>query len=51
MGIKCALALLGVLALSVPAPTCAKGFQKVVLVASDGRSVEVQASEPVSIAC
>ncbi len=47
MGIKCVLALLGVLALSVPPSTSAKGFQKVVLVASDGRSVEVQAREPV----
>ena len=47
MGIKCVLALLGVLALSAPPSTSAKGFQKVVLVASDGRSVEVQASEAV----
>jgi hypothetical protein len=47
MTIKCALALIGVLALSVPPLASAKGFQKVVLVASDGRSVEVQARESV----
>jgi hypothetical protein len=42
---KLRLALLVVLALSVPASAAAKGFTRVVLVASDGRSLEVRASE------
>lgn len=39
------LALLGALALSLPAAAPAKGFSRVVLVASDGRSIEVRAQE------
>jgi hypothetical protein len=39
------LALLGALALGVPASANAKGFTRVVLVGSDGRSVEVRAKE------
>ncbi len=42
---KLALALLIVLALSVPASAPAKGFTRVVLIASDGRSVDVRAGE------
>jgi hypothetical protein len=42
---KFALVLLGVLALCVPASAAAKGFQRVVLIGSDGRSVEVRAKE------
>ncbi len=42
---RLAIALLGMLALSVPASAPAKGFARVVLVASDGRSVEVRANE------
>jgi hypothetical protein len=38
-------AVLGVLALSVPPSASAKGFQRVVLVAPDGRSLEVHARE------
>jgi len=45
MRAKLALALLMVLALSVPASAPAKGFTRVVLVAADGRSVEVRAGE------
>lgn len=45
MWVKLALALLMVLALSVPASATAKGFTRVVLVGLDGRSVEVRAGE------
>jgi hypothetical protein len=47
MRVKLALALLVALALSMPASAAAKGFTRVVLVASDGRSVEVRARESV----
>jgi hypothetical protein len=40
-----ALALLGVLALAVPASAQAKGFTRVVLIGSDGHSVELRANE------
>lgn len=39
------LALIGALALSVPASAPAKGFTRVVLVGSDGRSADVRAQE------
>jgi len=42
---KLVLALLGTLAFSVPASAPAKGFTRVVLVASDARSVEVRGKE------
>lgn len=45
MRVKLALALFAVLALSVPASAPAKGFTRVVLVGSDGRSAEVRAKE------
>jgi len=45
MRAKLALALLVVLSLSVPASAPGKGFTRVVLVASDGRSLEVRAQE------
>ncbi len=46
MRAKLALALLAALALSVPAAVPAKGFTRVVLVASDGGWIEVRAKEP-----